>query len=320
MTDNINNQIPEGQEESVVRFPMPDDSHVLTFDLERANLRGRIVRLGKVLDSILGPHQFPFVIEKLLAETVTLSVLLSSMLKYEGIFILQAQGDGAVVRLVSDVMSSGDIRGTAGFDADKLEAILDSNPNPTALELLGNGYLAFTVDQGEFMERYQGIVEMKATLLESIHHYFSQSEQIGTAIKMVVARDEDGRWRSSAIMLQHTPDHSNIPQDSKPIAENWNRAQILLETCTDVELLDTKLHDDTLLYRLFHEEGVRVYRPHSLCKGCRCTPEKLKGVLSMLTEDDLNHAATDGKITMTCEFCNKDFVFARDDMKSQDAE
>lgn len=320
MTDDTHNQPSVGPEEAVVRFPLPDDSHVLTFDLERANLRGRIVRLGKVLDSILGPHQFPLVIEKLLAETVTLSVMLSSMLKYEGIFILQAQGDGAVTRLVSDVTSAGDIRGTAGFDEDKLKALLAVNPEPTALELLGKGYLAFTVDQGEFMERYQGIVEMKATLLESIHHYFAQSEQIGTAIKMVVARDEAGHWRSNAIMLQHTPDHSNIPQDNKPIAENWNRAQILLETCTDEELLDTKLHDDTLLYRLFHEEGVRVYRPHSLCKGCRCTPEKLKGVLSMLSEDDLDHAATDGKITMTCEFCNKDFIFARQDMPPRDSE
>ena len=319
MTDDKQDNSSIDGTEAVVQFPLPDDSHVLTFDLERANLRGRIVRLGKVLDNILIPHQFPLVIETLLAETITLSVLLSSMLKYEGIFILQAQGDASVVRLVSDVTSGGEVRGTAGFDSERLKVLLQETSQPSARDLLGNGYLAFTVDQGEFMERYQGIVELKDSLLESIHHYFSQSEQIGTAIKMAVARDPDGHWRSNAIMLQHTPDHSNIPQDDKPASENWNRAQILLETCTDEELLDTKLHDDTLLYRLFHEEGVRVYRPHSLHKGCRCTTDKLRNVLSLLSQDDLDHAATDGNITMTCEFCNQDFVFARDDVgKSRD--
>ena len=163
------------ERESIVRFPMPDDSHVLTFDLERANLRGRVIRLGKVLDHILGAHHFPEVIEKLLVETITISVLLSSMLKYEGIFILQAHGTGAVTRLVADVTSSGDIRGTAGFDTEKLQQLGAEHPTPSASDLLGAGYLAFTVDQGEFMERYQGIVELKNTLLESFHHYFDQS-------------------------------------------------------------------------------------------------------------------------------------------------
>lgn len=299
----------------VVKFPVPDDSHFLTFDLERANLRGRILRLGKVLDTILSPHQFPEVIEKLLVETMTLSVLLSSMLKYEGIFILQSQSNGIVSRLVSDVTSAGEVRATAGFDKERIADFLKANPTPTAADLLGNGYLAFTVDQGEFSERYQGIVELKNNLLESMHHYFSQSEQIGTAIKMAVGRGEDGKWRVGAIMLQHTPDHSNIPQDSKPIAENWNRAQILLDTCTDEELLDSKLHDETLLYRLFHEEVVRIYKPQPISKGCRCTPEKLKTVLATLTPDDLEHAAIDGKVIMTCEFCNKDFNFLKDEIK-----
>lgn len=312
MTDDIN--LSKDNQAEIVKFPIPDDSHVLTFDLERANLRGRIVRLGEVLDAVLKPHLFPEVIEKLIAETMTLSVLLSSMLKYEGIFILQAQGDGIVKRLVSDMTSAAEIRGTAGFDSDELIKLLAKTPAPTLRDLLGQGYLAFTVDQGEFSERYQGIVELKDNLLSSIHHYFSQSEQIGTAIKMAVHKGEDGKWMAGAIMLQHTPDHSNIPQDNKPIAENWNRAQILLETCTDAELLDIKLHDETLLFRLFHEEIVRVYKPQPVTKGCRCTPEKLKGVLSLLSPDDLEEAATNGQVTMTCEFCNKDFMFRKEDI------
>lgn len=303
---------PDALQDAIVPFPLPDDSHVLTFDLEKANLRGRIVRLGKLLDSILPPHRLPDVVETVLAETICLSILLSSMLKYDGVFILQSQGDGAVSRLVSDVTSLGEVRGTAGIDRGALEKLLKKNPQPTARDLLGNGYLAFTVDQGEFSERYQGIVELKDTLLDSIHHYFSQSEQIGTAIKMAVKKGADGKWAAGAIMVQHTPDHSGIPQDSKPIAENWNRAQILLSTCSDDELLDSKLRDETLLYRLFHEEDVRVYAPHSLTKGCRCTMEKLKDILAMLTPEDRDHAATDGQITMTCEFCSKDFIFEKD--------
>lgn len=310
--DTIPNEAGNGD---VVQFPVPDDSHFLTFDLERANLRGRILRLGKVLDTILSPHSFPEPIEKLLVETMTLSVLLSSMLKYEGIFILQTQSDGTLTRIVSDITSAGELRATASFDRTEMLKLLEANPNPSAADLLGKGYLAFTVDQGEFTDRYQGIVELKQSLHESIHHYFSQSEQIGTAIKMAVGKGEDGKWRAGAIMLQHTPDHSNIPQDDKPIAENWNRAQILLETCRDDELLDPKLHDETLLYRLFHEEGVIIYRPQRITKGCRCTPEKLKGVLDMLSDDDLEHAATDGKIIMTCEFCNKNFDFLKDEVK-----
>lgn len=292
----------------VVAFPLPDDSHVLTFDLERANLRGRIIRLGGTLDQIIGAHNYPPVIGKLVAETITLSVLLSSMLKYEGIFILQAQGNAAVTRLVADVTSSGEVRATAGFDAEKLDQILAETPDPDIHALLGQGYIAFTVDQGEYMERYQGIVELKGySLQDSIHHYFSQSEQIGTAIRMTVQKTETGHWKAGAIMLQHVPDHSNIPQDVKPVAENWNRAQILLETCKDEELLDPKLHDETLLYRLFHEEGVRVYRPSSVTKGCRCTYEKLQSIVALLSKEDREHATKDGKITLTCEFCNKDF-------------
>lgn len=312
MNDETDNQKTPDKDETaeIINFPLPEDSRYLTFDLERANLRGRIIRLGSTLNQIIDPHQYPEKVAELVAETVTLSVLLSSMLKYEGIFILQAQGEGPIYRLVSDVTSEGDARGTGGFDAEALEELLKTNPDAKIGDLIKNGYLAFTVDQGEYMERYQGIVELRgASLEESIHHYFDQSEQIGTAIKMAVAKDENGNWRAGAVMLQHIPEHEKIPQDHKPIPENWNRAKILLETCTKEELIDPKLHDETLLYRLFHEEGVRVYSPQPIKKGCRCTPEKLQSILALLSEDDREHATVDGKIAMTCEFCNKNFDF-----------
>jgi molecular chaperone Hsp33 len=294
---------PAGEKPEIVSFPLPDDSHVQTFHLQKANLRGRLVRLSGVLNDILGPFNYPEPVEKLVSETVVLTTLLSSMLKYEGIFILQAQGDGAVSRLVADITSQGEIRANAGYDPEKLKDIKSSAP--TIHELMGDGYLAFTVDQGEFSERYQGIVKLEGnSLQDSIHHYFAQSEQIGTAIRMAVKKDEKGAWSAGAIMLQHMPDHANIPQDAKPISEDWNRGQILLQTCKDEELLDPRLHDDTLLYRLFHEEGVVVYPAQKIKKVCRCSMDKIMRIVSQLKPEDRDDIVVDGKITMTCEFCN----------------
>ncbi|PZP53118.1 MAG: molecular chaperone [Micavibrio aeruginosavorus] len=304
----------QAAEPAIVSFPLPDDSHIQTFHLENANLRGRIIRIGKVLNDIIKPHNYPEAIEGLVAEAVTLALLLGSMLKYEGTFILQAQGDGAVKRIVSDMTSKNEVRGTAGFDAEKLNEVLKLE-KPNLRDLMGRGYLAFTVDQGEFAERYQGIIELQVESLKaSIQHYFAQSEQINTAINLATKRDEDGNWRAGAIMLQHMPEHEKIPQDAKPIAENWLRASILLETCKEEELLDPRLSDDTLLYRLFHEEGIRVFPQQNITKGCRCTPEKLQNVLKTLSEEDKQEAAIDGKITMTCEFCNRHFDFKREEI------
>lgn len=294
---------------SVVKFPLPDDSHVKTFHLQLANLRGRIVRLSGVLQDILQPLNYPEPVERLVSETIVLTTMLSSMLKYEGIFILQAQGNGPVTRLVADITSKGDIRATAGFDLEKLAALPQGEPL-TLQQLMGEGYLAFTVDQGEYSDRYQGIVKLEGNNLQDcIHHYFEQSEQIGTAIRMAVQRDEKGLWQAGAIMLQHMPDHSNIPQDAKPVPENWNRAKILLDTCKEDELLDPRLHDDTLLFRLFHEEGIVVYPAQAITKACRCTAERLQNVLLMLSPEDKQDIVVDGQIVMTCEFCNKDFCF-----------
>lgn len=302
MTDKIS-------EPAVVAFPLPDDSHVQTFHLERANLRGRIVKVGRVLNDIITAHNHPYPVAKLLSEAVTLTLLLSSMLKYEGTFILQVQGDGPITRIVTDVTSKFEVRGTVGYDAEKV-AQLPQNENLSLKDLMGKGYLAFTVDQGEHMERYQGIVELGSESLEnSIHHYFSQSEQIRTAITMATELADNGQWRAGAIMLQHMPEHDKIPQDAKPLEENWNRASILLATCKREELLDPRLHDDTLLFRLFHEEGVRVFPSVPLTKGCRCSTEKLINILRTLPESEREHIVVDGKITVNCEFCNKNFDF-----------
>jgi len=299
----------------------PDTVHdniVQTFQLESTNLRGRIVRLGGTLDDILSAHDYRKPVAHLVAENITLTVLLGSMLKYEGIFTLQAQGDGPVKMLVADVTSDHKLRGCAYFDEERLQ---NAREQLAALEtpegsqhhlaqLLGKGYIAFTVDHTGHDDRYQGIVELKgASLVDCVQHYFTQSEQITTGIKMAVGM-RDGQWRAAGIMLQHMPeDEKNDAAMSNISEDDWRRTMILLDSCTEEELLDPALNHNMLLMRLFHEEGVRVYDPNHLMKECRCSPARVEGILMGMSEDDRVHLADDGKITMHCEFCANDYIF-----------
>lgn len=293
-----------------------DDDIIQTFQLEETLLRGRAVRIGKSLTEILDIHDYPEPVSQLVAETVTLTVLLSSMLKYDGIFTLQTKGDGPVSMLVADVTSAGDVRACATFDQEKLEAMGEDS---SFEDYVGKGHVAFTVDQGGKTDRYQGIVELKgASLVDCIQYYFSQSEQIGTGIKMAVKKTR-GKWRAGAIMLQHMPEEGKNPQAGLSSAreDDWRRSMILLNSCTDQELLDPGLHSNALLFRLFHEEGVRVYEPKSVQRGCRCDEEKVRVVLTGMTEDDLDYMADkDGKIEVRCEFCSRSFIFKRGDIQS----
>jgi len=279
---------------------------VLPFMVEASGFRGRVVRLDDALDQILQAHHYAVPISKLTAEVTTMCVLLGSMLKYDGIFTLQVQGDGPVKMLVSDFTSGGDIRACATISKD-LKISADA-------PLMGKGYMAFTVDQGENTERYQGIVELKNdSLLESMQSYFTQSEQIRTGTRLAVGL-VDGRWRGAAIMIQNMPEEGGVAAVSEGMGvseaeDHWRRAMILLQTCTDEELLSALLTPEELLFRLFHEDGVRVFEPRVLQKGCRCTMEKVEGVLRTLSADDIAHITENGKITMTCEFCSRAFDF-----------
>ena len=282
---------------------MPEkEDFILPFQLESCQLRGRIIRLHGAVDDILGAHAYPEKVSRLLGETVTLCGLLSSMLKYRGIFTLQVQGSGPLSMLVSDINSDGGIRACAAFKEEALAAAGDALP-----DLTGKGHIAFTVDQGPETDRYQGIVELKGrTLLECVQHYFAQSEQIETGIVMGVGL-RDGKWRAQGLMLQRMPEEGgtasgNIEED------DWRRAMILMQSCKEDELLDPGLSAD-ILTRLFHEEGVRVYDPRFLEKTCRCSFEKVEAVLKTMPEEDKQDMAEDGVITMTCEFCNQDYVF-----------
>lgn len=295
------------------------DNMILPFQLQESGLRGRSVRLGSVIDTIVTQHNYPEAISHLVADTVTLTMALSSMLKYEGIFTLQASGKGAVKTLVADMQDNGAIRGCATFDKEALDAIEPSGgqyDGYSLKDLMGEGYIAFTVDQGVHTERYQGIVSLEGeSLQDAISHYFEQSEQLRTAIYVASAKRANGEWRSGAMMLQYLPDdHADNDgviafneKSEKERKEDWTRSKMLLQTCTADEILDGDLHTNELLRRLFHEEGVIVYEPKTVRHECRCSEEKVRNVIENLSEDDREHAAQDGKIEMTCEFCGKTY-------------
>ena len=290
------------------------DNFVQSFQLESSLIRGRIVRLDSVLDDILDAHKYPDDVLTLTGETLTLCVMLSSMLKYDGIFTLQAKGDGPVTMLVADMTSDGKVRACAAYKSDEMETAQVKENNA---ELLGSGYLAFTVDQGEHTERYQGIVELKPTsLMNSVQHYFAQSEQINTGMMMSIAR-RDGKWRACGIMLQQMPENSaEYNKDQSNVHEDdWRRTMILLSSVKDNEMLDKDLSATDLLYRLFHEEGVRIYDPSPLKNECRCSPDRVERVLTSMSDEDLADIVEDGKITMTCEFCSRDYIFDPDNIK-----
>ena len=275
----------------------------------------------------LDPHNYPMPAAHLVAESITLSLLLSSMLKYEGIFTLQTKGDGPISMLVSDVTSTGEVRGCASFEQERLQAAreqiealrsVESSQNHLA-QYLGKGHLAFTVDQGNAADLYQGIVDLKgSSLVDCAQHYFQQSEQIGTGIKMAVGQ-RDGKWRAGGIMLQHMPDDDG--RGEGPIGnlqeDDWRRSMILMESCTEDEFLDPGLHSNAVLFRLFNEEGVRVFDQKAITKGCRCEMERVQNILLSLSDEDLDYMTKNGHITMTCEFCSKDFAFDKKEIKDK---
>lgn len=304
----------------------PGDDLVLPFQIDAHGLRGRLVRLGDALDQILNRHDYPEPVAQLLGEAIVLAASLSATLKYDGVFTLQTKGDGPVAMMVADVTTQGAVRGYAQFDRAKLAAAL-ARPGPAASgdpvpRLLGAGYLAFTVDQGQDTERYQGIVELNgATLSDCIHHYFRQSEQFQAAINLAVGRVElpgqGKRWRGGAVMIQRLPDAGGLDADEQE--EGWRNAMAMMASSTRQELLDPHLPAPDLLYRLFHESGVRVYREKHMTDTCRCSRQRVVGMLRGLPRADLNDLKIDGKLIVTCEFCNRQYPIAEDELTQADA-
>lgn len=285
-----------------------DDNLFQTFQLEGSNLRGRILRMGSSINDILDRHGYPDGISVLTGQAAILALLLSSMLKYDGIFTLQTSSDGPVSMLVSDITNRGVVRACATYDPSRLRGDLDP------ASLMGAGHLAFTVDQGADMERYQGIVSLTGgSLQESVQHYFTQSEQIATGIRIAVGRDASGQWRAGGIMLQRLPEEGGINNPGESEEDDWRRTMILLQSCKDEELLDAALSQNDLLFRLFHEEGVRVYEPTRVEEGCRCSQERAERIIATMSDEDRDEMTVDGRITVTCEFCSREYIFDETD-------
>lgn len=291
--------------------------YIRPFQIESSSLRGRLVRLGPELDGILGRHAYPAPVARFLAETLTLATLLSAMLKYDGVFTLQGKGDGPLKLLVADVTSEGKMRAFAQYDAAAFEGeagarMTEDAELAPAAALLGKGYLAFTVDQGENTERYQGIVELYGkTLADCVQHYFRQSEQIDTGVAVAVEQTEAG-WRAGGVMLQRMPEEGGTaPALSSADEDGWRRAMVLLSSATPKELIGASVAGDDLLYRLFHQDGVRAYPARLLSFGCRCSDERVRGMLKGLARDDIDHLKVDGKVEVSCQFCST--VYRYDD-------
>ncbi|WP_377294973.1 Hsp33 family molecular chaperone [Rhizobium sp. SG2393] len=317
------------------QFDFAGDDHVVPFQVEGLDVRGRAVQLGPMLDAILERHRYPVPVARLVAEVVTLTVLLGTSLKFKGKLIIQTKSDGPVDLVVADFSAPDSVRAYARFDEDALNAALaDGRGAPE--QLLGKGVLAFTIDQGAHMQRYQGIVPLDGATLEEIAGvYFRQSEQIPTKVRLGVAelldRDEAGkarhRWRAGGIVAQFLPEapermrqpdlHGGDGDEGADHLEDdtWSEAKTMLETIDLDELTDPTVGSERLLYRLFHERGVRVYPPQLVEDRCSCSRERLKSVLSSLSDEEIAHTIEDGRISVTCEFCSTAYHFEASEIR-----
>jgi molecular chaperone Hsp33 len=296
-------------------YSAASDDVIVPFQVEGLDVRGRLVRLGPLVDTILNRHAYPPAVSRLLGELLLVAGLVGSALKFDGMFTVQTKGDGPIGLMVADFATPGALRGYAQFDAEKLAAL---PPDAGPRELLGGGYLALTIDQGPHTERYQGIVALEGeTLAECAETYFRDSEQIATAIRLAVVQDAPGEpWHAGGIMIQHLPKAGaqSVTADmlTGAAAENWRRAALLFGTVTAAELTDVGLPPDRLLYRLFHEDGVRAFQSTDLAVGCRCSRQRIASVLGRFPPDERAEMAVDGRILVTCEFCNAGFAFDPD--------
>jgi molecular chaperone Hsp33 len=279
----------------------------LGFAILDQHARGRVVRLGPVLDTILAAHAYPPVIERLLAEALALTSLLGATLKDEtGQMTLQAQTEGGPIDLLVCDYKDGQLRGYVQFHADKLAA---TPADPSLLALFGTGYLAITFDQVVTKERYQGIVPLEGdSLAEAAQSYFAQSEQIPSLVRLAHRRDADGRCVAGGILLQHLPEgeegrdrlHTRLDHPE------WQHVEALGRTVKSEELTDPDLPMETLVWRLFHDEReVRVLGGAALTRGCRCNREHILGVLARFPADEQAEMAdAEGLIRVDCKFCS----------------
>lgn len=319
VTDTTNKRLGE--------FGFAGDDHVVPFEVGPLDVRGRIVQLGPMLDRILSRHDYPEPVARLLAEAAVVTVLLGTSLKFEGKFILQTRTDGPVDMLVADFSTPRALRAYARFDAERLAVAIAAHQDKPA-DLLGRGVLALTIDQGAHTQRYQGIVELDGiSLEEAARTYFRQSEQIPTDIRLAVARmmlaGEAGQahWRAGGLIAQflpEAPERMRVPDlpggddaevEHDPTDEAWREGLALLTTVEPDELIDPTVGAERLLYRLFHEHGVRVFDGVHVADECSCSRDKIRGILDGFSAEEIRDSVENDRIKVSCEFCSTAYDF-----------
>jgi len=293
----------------------PADDLAAAFQIEGWPVRGRIVRLGETIDAILSAHAYPEPVAALLGEACALAALVGSSLKFEGRLIVQAQGDGPVRYVVADYDTDGHMRGYCRFDEDEVAAASQGFARPGARSLLGQGVFVMTLDRGPDFERTQGITPIEGESLSlAAEHYFQQSEQIPTRVRLAVGSvvTETGTtWRAGGALIQLI-----AGDDARGSTEEvWDRSRALFQTLADDELLDPTVTPETLLFRLFHEDGVRLEDARALVAQCRCSRERIASVLTSF--DGVERAEmveADGLIRVTCEYCATIYELAPDEI------
>jgi molecular chaperone Hsp33 len=309
------------------------DDRVLPFTVEALDVRGRVVRLGPALDTILHRHGYPEPVARVLGEAAALTALLGTSLKFDGRFQLQTKSDGPIEMLVVDFDAPDRIRAVARFDSGRIAEAVAAQRTSTA-QLLGAGYLGMTIDQGSHASRYQGLVQLDGAdgLEEAGHRYFRQSEQIPTRLRLATARvvgSQGESWRAGGILVQFLPtsperqrqqdldpgdDPSGQPapaRDADGVEDDaWAEARALVETVEDHELVDPMLESERLIYRLFHERGARVFEAVAVREQCRCSEASILTMLRRFSEEDrAAMVADDGAVQVTCEFCSTVYRF-----------
>ena len=292
------------------------DDHVTVFGIDGQPVRGRAVHLGPAIHSALtgpeGEERYPPLVARMLGEAMMVGALVARALKFDGRLVVQCHGtnEGAISLLVADCSSDGDIRGYARWDEDMLKQVTLDNRNPDAEALLGGGTFSMTIDQGPDMDQYQGLAPIEgATLGACAESYFNQSEQIPTRVRMAIGQVQDAgaepEWRGGAVMIQKVADD----EARGDTADAWNTAETLLNTVTDAELIDPAVSQNRLLFRLFHEEGVRILSQGAITANCKCSRERLEATLRSFEADAVEEMAENDIISANCEFCGTVYDF-----------
>lgn len=294
-----------------------------SFHIDNGAFMGRLVRLDNVVNTILSRHKYPRQISAVVAESTALGALLSSTIKYNGLFTLQTQSSGPVTMVVVDVTSEGRIRACANFKQEMLDKALEFRKSDEtelleAPHYMGNGHLAFTVDQGPNTDLYQGILDLQGkTLSECALRYFKQSEQIETYLQLFLQAPADGQkeWKAAGILLQKLPDNGGkISEDAEALNEAWNEAVIFAQSLQAKEIFDNNLSSEEILTRLFHANNLQITASKDYQFGCRCSRDKLFNTLHAMGAKDIEDMCENNKITATCHFCGEIYSFDKGEL------